>query len=83
MFDGDQLSTAGALRLQESSRQVRNLPFDIWIQVGRPDDYAKAIQVYNYLFQVCDISPLRLGLALSASKDADGKLVLTFRHPSR
>jgi flagellar motor protein MotB len=83
MFDQDALSTAGMKRLQEASRQVRNLPYDITVQVSKAGDFPKAVLAYTYLFQTCDLTPLRLGVGLAPSKDADGKLVLVFRHPRR
>jgi hypothetical protein len=80
-FDGEELSTAGKKRLEELSRQLRNLPYEILIQVGNQRDVGKSIRAYQHLFQVCDITPLRLGVGLKPSAEANGMLVLAFRHP--
>ena len=83
VFNGDELSQAGVSRLMAAAKQVRQLPFEILIQVGDPRDFAKTIRVYTYLFQTCELSPLRLGVGLKPTADAEGMLVLSFRHPTR
>lgn len=83
VFNDNELSQAGIGRLQAAARQVKQLPFEILIQVGSARDFGKTVRVYQYLFETCDISPLRLGVALKPTADAEGMLVLSFRHPSR
>jgi len=83
MFEGDELSQAGQSRLRDAARQVRDLPYELLIQVGEPREYLRAVRAYTYLFQVCELSPLRLGVGLLPSAGENGMLVLSFRHRPR
>ena len=84
MFEGNgNLSQAGMVRLQQVAQQIRMLPFEVLIQVGNSREIPQAIRVYEYLFQTCEVSPLRLGTGLKAERDGEGMLWLLLRHPPK
>lgn len=72
--DGDRLSESGARALGSIASAVRQLPYDIQIQVNSQERLPRASRVMQYLFQMANIHPGRIGIGVRPT-DGDGETI--------
>ncbi len=70
LFAGEErLSDSGTHALESFAAAVRQLPYDIQIQVNTAGRLPQAARVMQYLFQIAGIHPGRIGIAVRPGRD--------------
>ncbi|HTU22193.1 MAG TPA: flagellar motor protein MotB [Gemmataceae bacterium] len=76
LFDNDeQLSSSGKRLLHALADNLRELPWDLQLQVSHADDTPRAVQVCQFLLSQEGYEPARLAVGARRPRDGEGDFV--------